>query len=260
MLDFITAGPKLRKWYGEGERGAAVAQPTGRGGADGGEAPDAQRTAVLVTDVDSATGEQVVLQLILARQEVRLLTRDPAAARSSFGEYVTPVDGHVGDPRSMAAALRGVRTIICTGRLGALLPAAAAAGVEHIVLLTAAGDGGGGPLGSLLGGEEAVLRDAGRERAVAQSGVPHTLVRTGALRSVPAGSEGPRLLQGPLPADLAAGAVSREDAAAVLAGALAPPSGGRREICVLASGDSPAAVPVREQLDNVLAEEQPPPS
>ena len=33
-----------------------------------------------------------------ARQEVRLLTRDPAAARSSFGEYVTPVDGHVGAP------------------------------------------------------------------------------------------------------------------------------------------------------------------
>ena len=39
----------------------------------------------------------------------------------------------------MAAALRGVRTVICTGRLGALLPAAAAAGVEHIVLLTSAG-------------------------------------------------------------------------------------------------------------------------
>ena len=40
----------------------------------------------------------------------------------------------------MKAALGGVRTIICTGRLGALLPAAAAAGVEHVVLLTAAGD------------------------------------------------------------------------------------------------------------------------
>ena len=61
------AGPKLRKWYGEGERGAAVAQP-GRPGADGGAAPSVQRTAVLVTDADSATGEQVVLQLILARR------------------------------------------------------------------------------------------------------------------------------------------------------------------------------------------------
>lgn len=168
------AGPKLRKWYGEGERGAAVAQPA-RPGADGGAAPSVQRTAVLVTDADSATGEQVVLQLILARcgqapalqglcrrvadsmgclgcrsshtplllylgplicscqphmessscgllqrprcavlhtysctgltgrllparQEVRLLTRDPAAARSAFGEYVTPVEGHVGAP------------------------------------------------------------------------------------------------------------------------------------------------------------------
>lgn len=61
------AGPKLRKWYGEGERGAAVAQPA-RPGADGGAAPSVQRTAVLVTDADSATGEQVVLQLILARR------------------------------------------------------------------------------------------------------------------------------------------------------------------------------------------------
>ena len=36
--------------------------------------------------------------LLPARQEVRLLTRDPAAARSAFGEYVTPVEGHVGAP------------------------------------------------------------------------------------------------------------------------------------------------------------------
>ena len=62
-----TAGPKLRKWYGEGERGAAVAQPA-RPGADGGGAQSVQRTAVLVTDADNATGEQVVLQLILARR------------------------------------------------------------------------------------------------------------------------------------------------------------------------------------------------
>ena len=62
-------GPKLRKWYGEGELPA-----------DGGSAvvekmpepedipPEAvKRDAILVTDADSPTGEQVVLQLILAR-------------------------------------------------------------------------------------------------------------------------------------------------------------------------------------------------
>jgi hypothetical protein len=61
------AGPKLRKWYGEGERGAAVAQPRGPGGAPRGEPDAPARTAVLVTDADSPTGEQIVLQLILAR-------------------------------------------------------------------------------------------------------------------------------------------------------------------------------------------------
>lgn len=40
-----------------------------------------------------------------------------------------------------------------------------------------------------------MLRDAAREGAVARAGVPCTLVRTGALRSVPAGSGGPRVLQ-----------------------------------------------------------------
>ena len=62
-------GPKLRKWYGEGELPA-----------DGGSAvvekmpepedippEDVKRDAILVTDADSPTGEQVVLQLILAR-------------------------------------------------------------------------------------------------------------------------------------------------------------------------------------------------
>ena len=40
-----------------------------------------------------------------------------------------------------------------------------------------------------------MLRDAARESAVAQAGVPCTLVRTGALRSVQAGSGGPRVTQ-----------------------------------------------------------------
>lgn len=69
LPESITAGgPKLRKWYGEGELPV-----------DGGDiadkmpepediAPeDVETDAILVTDADSATGEQVVLQLILAR-------------------------------------------------------------------------------------------------------------------------------------------------------------------------------------------------
>ena len=66
----LAAGPKLRKWYGEGER-----MPKDGGGSledYGTEAPledepDVLRTAVLVTDADNPLAEQVVLQLILAR-------------------------------------------------------------------------------------------------------------------------------------------------------------------------------------------------
>jgi len=59
----------------------------------------------------------------------------------------------------------------------------------------APGGGGGGPLGGLLGGEEAVLRDPARERAAAQAGIPYTLVRTGPLRSIPAGAGDPRVTE-----------------------------------------------------------------
>lgn len=69
------AGPKLRKWYGEGER-----MPTDSGGLRDdlqSERPspgkeDVLRTAILVTDADNPTAEQVVLQLILARCASRL--------------------------------------------------------------------------------------------------------------------------------------------------------------------------------------------
>lgn len=66
----LAGGPKLRKWYGQGERPADGGGL--RHGADApgpGEELDANvpRDAVLVTDADTPMGEFVVLQLILAR-------------------------------------------------------------------------------------------------------------------------------------------------------------------------------------------------
>jgi hypothetical protein len=62
-------GPKLRKWYGQedgpGERAAGGGAPAeGAAGADG---DGSARDVVLVTDGESAMGEQVALQLIVAR-------------------------------------------------------------------------------------------------------------------------------------------------------------------------------------------------
>ena len=57
------AGPKLRKWYGEGER-----RPQD-GGEPEQEEPESEGSgdAILVTDADSRMGELIILQLILAR-------------------------------------------------------------------------------------------------------------------------------------------------------------------------------------------------
>lgn len=64
-----TGGPKLRKWYGEGDL------PVDGGNSIVSNMPEPEdiapenieRDAVLVTEADSPTGEQIVLQLILAR-------------------------------------------------------------------------------------------------------------------------------------------------------------------------------------------------
>lgn len=61
-------GPKLRKWYGEGELPVDGGDIVGKLPEPEDIAPeDTETDAILVTDADSATGEQVVLQLILAR-------------------------------------------------------------------------------------------------------------------------------------------------------------------------------------------------
>ena len=67
------------------------------------------------------------------REKVRVLVKDAASAKAAYGPYVAPVAGDAGDPRAVAAALRGARAAIVTGRLGALLPAAQQAGLEHLV-------------------------------------------------------------------------------------------------------------------------------
>ncbi len=59
----VAAGPKLRKWYGEGERRP---QDGGPDPEEDGE-PEGGGDSVLVTDADSPTGELLLLQLMLAR-------------------------------------------------------------------------------------------------------------------------------------------------------------------------------------------------
>ncbi|GAB4813532.1 hypothetical protein N2152v2_000578 [Parachlorella kessleri] len=169
---------------------------------------------ILVLDADSPMGEQVVLQLILARAKIKAVVRDGAAASAGFGPYIQAVQGLAGDSRMLRAALRGVRVVVCCGRMEpGLLPAAAAAGVQHLVLLSTVGAPRRG-FGALFGGgEQAVLGDAGRQQAALSSGVPCTVVQVGSLLDQPGGSAELSLTVGSAPA----GEICREDAARVLA-------------------------------------------
>lgn len=227
LTDYINGGPKLRKWYGEGEL------PLDGGNSIVKNMPepqdiaheDIERDAILVTDADSPTGEQVVLQLILARLPVKIITQDAEEAKRGYGPYVTAFAGDVGNEEVVSRALQGARAVICPGKLGALLRVAAEQQVEHIVLLSSAGitQSQGISLGVLFGTEQALLKDPKREQAVQQSGIPFTIVRAGKIKNQPGSNMQLVLSQD----EQTMGEISREDVARVLAGVLqAPPEHG----------------------------------
>ena len=128
-------GPKLRRWYGEedrlpgdGEFGDEPEEPEKED-----NTPEAN-DAVLVLDAESAMGEQILLQLILARAAVRAAVQDEKKAKTSYGPYVTPVRGD-----SLQQALRGAQAVICPGKLGNLLQVAPKTQVQHLILLSSVG-------------------------------------------------------------------------------------------------------------------------
>ncbi|GLI62964.1 hypothetical protein VaNZ11_005821, partial [Volvox africanus] len=269
LLDFVTAGPKLRKWYGAGER------PVDGGEEQEPDEPDTMSDVVLVTDADSPIGEQVVLQLILARQQLRLLVRDLAAAKTAYGPYATPLPTDAG---TSLRALRGVKCLVLLGRpVRGLIEAAKAARVKHVVLLSSAPAAaltkssafslGGfsltGGAGSSAARELRELGDSSAEAALKASGLPYSVVQVYGLQDSGrsgSGADGVVLeQQQQVAVGKAAGsngsgsgsAVSREAVAALLSGLVdAVPSRGRtlqaagsRQAAAL----SPTSSPQRQQ-------------
>jgi len=226
MLDMLQGGPKLRRWYGEQDMlgvGGPREEEDGYGIDKEELLPedDSPKDTILVLDGDSPMGEQLILQLIVAREKVRALVGDPVMAKQAFGPYVEFVRGSASSLESddAAAALKGVRTLVVTGKLGSGgASAARRAGAEHVVLLSSVGlESGGLSLGFLTGSEDAVLKDARREALVAAAGLPYTVVRVGAVQDVPGGDSTIRLIPDGTPQ----GKISREDVAEVLSQAAA---------------------------------------
>ena len=235
MLDVMEGGPKLRKWYGQdssvgapgeervGDGGvSAVAEPTPDEEEELREWDKKPRRGTLVAGAETALGEAIIMQLIVAKQPVVALGISPEAAAARYGPYVVAVE----DPGSAANALRrGCRAVICCGDAGVVPAAVVADGkVKHAVLVSSAASSGG-LLGGIFGGDDGRRADPAREnafRSIASATVPVTIARPARIR---AGMGGKPIVfgqKGP-----GGGEVSLEDAAEVCVRCLgAPPKPG----------------------------------
>lgn len=151
-----------------------------------GESRSAKDT-VLVLDAKSSLGEEVVLQLILKRVKVKALVNDEERASEAFGDYVTPVNSSIDDRTSIRRLLRGVKSVILVGNLGInrgalLMEACLSEGVEQVVLMSSCISRENFFAKLLVKQEQSILEDREREREVASSGVPYTIVRCGKLK------------------------------------------------------------------------------
>ncbi|WP_378730338.1 SDR family oxidoreductase [Nocardia brasiliensis] len=124
---------------------------------------------ILVTGATGTVGRSLVHQLVAAQVPVRALTRRPAAAK--LPDVVEVVAGDLGDPASIAAALRGIDRVflLSTGpdiptHDANLIREAARAGVAHVVKLSSGRTGDDtatDPIPSWHRLGERVLRDSG---------------------------------------------------------------------------------------------------
>ncbi|KAI7839406.1 hypothetical protein COHA_006807 [Chlorella ohadii] len=104
LLDFMYAGKKLRKWYGQ--EGQVLPRDGRPGPSDQQEDEEepAVREYIAVLDADSSPmAEQVVLQLILNRAKIRALVKDAPAAKSGFGPYIEAVQGDANDAATLSS-------------------------------------------------------------------------------------------------------------------------------------------------------------
>ncbi|XP_027336511.1 uncharacterized protein LOC113850252 [Abrus precatorius] len=213
ILDYIEGGPKLRKWYGapDLEKDGTATEEYG----DDDYPEDEVRDAVLVTDGDSEMGQMVILSLIVKKARVKTLVKDKRVALEAFGSYVESMAGDTNDNRFLKKALRGVRTIICPNE-GFLSSIGSLQGVQHVILLSQLSVySGKSGIQSMIKSNAKKLAEQD-ESILKTSGIPYTIIRTGALQDTPGGKQGFTFDEG----CAASGSISKEDAAFVSVAAL----------------------------------------
>lgn len=255
LLDFMYAGKKLRKWYGQegqvlpSESGSRQDQGQTLGVLEGGNDDrvlDAavERESILVLFPDEyPMAEQVLLQLILLRAPVSAMVKDVAGAKAGYGPYVTVVQGDDRSLSDIALACRSATAVVVCGKLTKEMMAGVEKGAPpHVVLLSGVGfphTGGLMNISTILNGssrERKCLEDASREETVVASGLErYTVIRVGSLTNEPGGSKG---LEAGLD-EVAQGSIPREDAALCIARTAMSVPPNESKIVSVAAGDGP---------------------
>jgi hypothetical protein len=185
LLDFMYAGKKLRKWYGEQD---LVLPDGGIPARDTEDDPENASDEIVVRDKvavmfpeEFPMAEQVLLQLILLRALVVVVTKDPAKAKSGYGSYVDVVrsDSTKYLSKDVSRALRMCQSVVICGSLTKDgMSMIQKSGVPHIVLLSGVSDSPQSGLASFFqSNENKELLDASREAVVRESGLTHSIVR-----------------------------------------------------------------------------------
>ena len=205
MLDVMEGGPKLRKWYGEdssvGKDGEAMKkrerekkeeneEEAFRNDEEKNEAYQASvngvastsesspKRAIYVLDSGSKLGDAVVMQLVLAKLDVKVACENVEAESARYGPYVDVAD--LGNAEALRRSLAGVRSVIVpAGKFDeSFAKSCKESGVKHIVLLSTAKASKGNVLSMLLEDEGARARkDDKREQLAKNLDIPLTIIR-----------------------------------------------------------------------------------
>ncbi|MEP7105998.1 MAG: SDR family oxidoreductase [Chloroflexota bacterium] len=160
---------------------------------------------ILVAGGTGRLGSQLVPLLTAAGRRVRVLTREPARAQPLAGDLVEVAAGDVREPDSLAAASKGVSTVVSAvqGFVGPagisprsvdhegnvnLIRAAEAAGAEHFVLVSVIDAAPDHPM-------ELMRMKHRAEEALKASQLAWTIVRSAAFMELYAGLVGGPLLE-----------------------------------------------------------------
>ncbi|MFI6582299.1 SDR family oxidoreductase [Embleya sp. NPDC050493] len=134
-------------------------------------------TTILVTGARGSVARGVVARLVAASRSVRIASSDPAELEPTPG--VEAVRLSLREPDNAAAVLQGITSVFLYAEAAGIadfVKAAQAADVRHIVLLSSSSTNTPDPQSNpLAAGHHTV------EVAVAESGIPYTVLRPGAF-------------------------------------------------------------------------------